>query len=75
MSTQSCRTTDEYLALELVDGLGELHLGGFRKLRVQTAAHLLLSLLLVLVLRSRESFRGTRGADTTLHSLFIYFPL
>ena len=44
----------EYLALELVDGLGQLHLSGFRKLRVQTAAHLLLSFLFVLVLKGQR---------------------
>ena len=54
----------EYLALKLVDGLGQLHLVGFRKLRVQTAAHLLLSFLFVLVLKGRESVSLLNAVET-----------
>lgn len=57
-------TRNEYLALKLVDGSGQLHLRGFRKLRVQTAAHLLLPFLLVLVLGSREGLTVSSGPDS-----------
>lgn len=47
-----------YLALMLLDGSGVLRLAGFGELRVEAAAHLLLSFLLVLVLKGgRERTR------------------
>lgn len=50
------KTVLEYLALELMDSLGKLHFSRLGKLRVQTGAHLLLPLLLVLVLRREGVF-------------------
>jgi len=45
----------QYLALDLLQGLGPLQLDGFGELREQAAPHLLLPFLCVLVLRKRQS--------------------
>lgn len=63
----------EYLALKLADGLCQLHLRGFRELRVQTAAHLPLSFLLVLVLGSRGSCTVTSSICPSVQQLHRLF--